>query len=104
MGIGFSGTCKQCNIQQDFFLGVGYLDFADFDNPTQKVVYICSKCGDWTEETISIDDKKKRECPKCKAAMKRYDDKHFDLSKVPRIICKECGGELTIKESIVFWD
>ena len=44
MGFGISCTCTKCNAKQEFFLGVGYLNFADPINPTEKVVYICPKC------------------------------------------------------------
>ena len=60
MGFGISCTCTKCNAKQEFFLGVGYLNFADPINPTEKVVYICPKCSDWKEETICQDDKKRR--------------------------------------------
>lgn len=42
MGFGISCTCTKCNAKQEFFLGVGYLNFADPINPTEKVVYILS--------------------------------------------------------------
>ena len=106
MGVGFSCTCENCNTQQDFFLGVGYLDFADPTNPTEKVVYVCPKCGDWKEETISQSDKKRRQCPKCKAAMRKIADKRggIDFDKISKIICKECGGEFQISQNLIMWD
>jgi len=106
MGFGFSCTCKKCNTQQEFFLGVGYLDFGNPDNPTEKVVYVCPKCGDWKEETISQNDKKRRQCSKCKVSMKKIGDKKggIDFNKLPKINCKECGGEFKINENIILWD
>ena len=37
MGFGISCTCTKCNAKQEFFLGVGYLNFADPINPTEKL-------------------------------------------------------------------
>ena len=106
MGFGFSCTCKKCNNQQDFFLGVGYFNLSDPTNPTEKVVYVCPKCGDWNEETISQIDKKRRYCQKCKAAMRKIADKRdgIDFNKISKIICKECGDEFQISPNLIMWD
>ena len=106
MGFGISCTCTKCNAKQEFFLGVGYLNFADPSKHTEKVVYICPKCSDWKEETICQDDKKRRQCSKCKAAMRKISDKKggIDFSKLPKIVCKECSGNFKIYEHIFFWD
>ena len=106
MGFGISCTCTKCNAKQEFFLGVGYLNFADPINPTEKVVYIFPKCSDWKEETICQDDKKRRQCSKCKAAMRKISDKKggIDFSKLPKIVCKECGDNFKIYAHIFFWD
>ena len=61
---------------------------------------------DWKEETICQDDKKRRQCSKCKAAMRKISDKKggIDFSKLPKIVCKECGDNFKIYEHIFFWD
>lgn len=127
MGTGINFVCGKCNEKESLCLGCG---FNSFMNGIQNVIYVCKRCGYWInkeekfKQSLEEAEQELKEqilygkaaavgnkatkiemCPACKIRMKKYEDYYNGKGepKIPKIICKKCGGELK-EESMFCWD